>query len=220
MVAPVARPGMAVDSGARCGRLTASAIGAPGRRRFGLSGTSLGGPVGCRPLAEASERSGCPEAARFVWARTPNAPCRCVPSVSLPRLPASPSTSTRPTTTERRRTRHDVSLIGRLTRDAEPVASRIGTALANPRLRLAVDRRTGQAVFESAKSSDAHARTRHPADGRQLAISGRLGLNQLNTHDANMLPQPNVTAQTAQLLAGKPTAEHHDQPATADRAER
>jgi hypothetical protein len=101
--------------------------------------------------------------------------------------------------------------------DPVPVTSRSGTAFAKPRFRLAVNRRTGQAILESATSSDSQAGTGHPANGRQLAISGRLELEEPKEHDGN---RPLQAYQPAQLLAGKPTVEHHEQPAIAERAER
>jgi single-strand DNA-binding protein len=86
---------------------------------------------------------------------------------------------------------NDVSLIGRLTREPELVTTTNGTAIAN--LRVAVDRRgrSDGAVFVSAKCFEGQARAcaQHLAKGRQVAISGRLELDEWEAEDGSKRSQ-------------------------------
>jgi single-strand DNA-binding protein len=101
---------------------------------------------------------------------------------------------------------NDVSLIGRLTREPELVTTTNGTAIAN--LRVAVDRRgrADGAVFVSAKCFEGQARAcaQHLATGRQVAISGRLELDEWEAEDGSKRSQLYVIAQSVQFLGGKP----------------
>jgi single-strand DNA-binding protein len=101
---------------------------------------------------------------------------------------------------------NDVSLIGRLTREPELVTTTHGAAIAN--LRIAIDRRgrTDGAVFVSAKCFEGQARAcaQHLAKGRQVAISGRLELDEWESEDGSKRSQLYVIAQSVQFLGGKP----------------
>jgi single-strand DNA-binding protein len=101
---------------------------------------------------------------------------------------------------------NDVSLIGRLTREPELVTTTNGTAIAN--LRVAVDRRgrSDGAVFVSAKCFEGQARAcaQRLAKGRQVAISGRLELEEWEAADGSKRSQLYVIAQSVQFLGGKP----------------
>jgi single-strand DNA-binding protein len=114
---------------------------------------------------------------------------------------------------------NDVSLIGRLTRDPELVTTPGGTDIAN--LRVAIDRRGrgNGAVFVDAKCFEAQARAcaEHLAKGRQVAISGRLELDEWDGEDGHRRSRLYVVAQSVRFLAGKPAVEAaaDDQPAEA-----
>ena len=108
---------------------------------------------------------------------------------------------------------NDVSLIGRLTRECELVTTEGGTDIAS--MRIAVDRRGNGAVFVDVKCFEGQARAcaEHLAKGRQVAISGRLELDQWQTDDGAKRSRLYVIAQGVQFVAGKPSAE--EQPAAA-----
>jgi single-strand DNA-binding protein len=101
---------------------------------------------------------------------------------------------------------NDVSLIGRLTRDPELVTTSNGTDIAT--LRLAVDRRRRDegAVFLDVKCFEGQARacTEHLAKGRQVAVSGRLELDQWKADVGTKRSRLYVIAQSVQFLGGKP----------------
>jgi single-strand DNA-binding protein len=117
---------------------------------------------------------------------------------------------------------NDVSLIGRLTREPELVTTTNGIAIAN--LRLALDRRgcTNGPVFVSAKCFEVQARAcaQHLAKGRQVAISGRLELDEWKAEDGSKRSQLYVIAQTVQFLGGTPNRKQPDQTAERKEAER
>jgi single-strand DNA-binding protein len=75
-------------------------------------------------------------------------------------------------------------------------------------LRIAIDRRgrSDGAVFVSAKCFEGQARAcaQHLAKGRQVAISGRLELDEWETDDGSKRSQLYVIAQTVQFLGAKP----------------
>jgi single-strand DNA-binding protein len=104
---------------------------------------------------------------------------------------------------------NDVSLIGRLTRDPELRTTRNGTDVAP--LRLAVDRRRRDdgAVFVDITCFEGQARAcaDHLAKGRQVAISGRLELDQWKADDGTNRSRLYVIAQSVQFLGGKPAAD-------------
>jgi single-strand DNA-binding protein len=104
---------------------------------------------------------------------------------------------------------NDVSLIGRLTRDPELRTTRNGTDVAT--LRLAVDRRRRDdgAVFVDITCFEGQARAcaDHLAKGRQVAISGRLELDQWKADDGTNRSRLYVIAQSVQFLGGKPAAD-------------
>jgi single-strand DNA-binding protein len=110
---------------------------------------------------------------------------------------------------------NDVSLIGRLTRDPELRTTPNGTDIAT--LRLAIDRRRRDdgAVFVDITCFEGQARVcaDHLAKGRQVAISGRLELDQWKADDGTHRSRLYVIAQSVQFLGGKPAAD--DQPASA-----
>ena len=100
---------------------------------------------------------------------------------------------------------NDVSLIGRLTRDPELHSTESGTQIA--RLRLALDRRGEGAVFVSVKCFDgqASACAEHLAKGRQIAVSGRLELDEWQADDGSRRSQLYVIARSVQFLGGTRT---------------
>jgi single-strand DNA-binding protein len=108
---------------------------------------------------------------------------------------------------------NDVSLIGRLTRGPELITTDNGTDIAN--LRLAIDRRRRDdgAVFVDVKCFEGQARAcaDHLGKGRQVAVSGRLELDEWEADDGTRRSRLYVIAKSVQFLAGKPAAE---QPAT------
>jgi single-strand DNA-binding protein len=116
---------------------------------------------------------------------------------------------------------NDVSLIGHLTRDPELVTTPTGTDIAN--LRVAIDRRgrDNGAVFVDAKCFEGQARAcaEHLAKGRQVAISGRLDLDEWEADDGTRRSRVYVIAQSVQFLAGRPAAEPAaDEPQPAEAA--
>ena len=112
---------------------------------------------------------------------------------------------------------NDVSLIGRLTRDPELRTTRNGTDVAT--LRLAVDRRRGDdgAVFVDITCFEGQARAcaDHLAKGRQVAISGRLELDQWKADDGTNRSRLYVIARSVQFLGGKPAADEDSAAVTA-----
>jgi single-strand DNA-binding protein len=112
---------------------------------------------------------------------------------------------------------NDVSLIGRLTRDPELRTARNGTDVAT--LRLAVDRRRRDdgAVFVDITCFEGQARAcaDHLAKGRQVAISGRLELDQWKADDGTNRSRLYVIAQSVQFLGGKPAADEDSAAVTA-----
>jgi single-strand DNA-binding protein len=104
---------------------------------------------------------------------------------------------------------HIMGLIGRLTRDPEHRTTRNGTDVAT--LRLAVDRRRRDAgaVFVDITCFEGQARAcaDHLAKGRQVAISGRLELDQWKADDGTNRSRLYVIAQSVQFLGGKPAAD-------------
>ena len=112
---------------------------------------------------------------------------------------------------------NDVSLIGRLTRDSELRTTRNGTDVAT--LRLAVDRRRRDdgAVFVDITCFEGQARAcaDHLAKGRQVAISGRLELDQWKADDGTNRSRLYVIAQSVQFLGGKPAADEDSAAVTA-----
>jgi single-strand DNA-binding protein len=114
---------------------------------------------------------------------------------------------------------NDVSLIGRLTRESELVPTPNGTAITN--LRVAVDRRGEGAVFVSAKCFEGQARAcaQHLAKGRQVAISGRLELDEWEAEDGSKRSQLYVVAQSVQFLGAKPAESQTDPDTDGEEAE-
>lgn len=82
---------------------------------------------------------------------------------------------------------NQVNMIGRLTRDPELVETKGGTAICN--LRVAVDRRNRDdgAVFVDVKAFEGQARAcaDHLSKGRQVAITGRLELDEWEAKDGS-----------------------------------
>jgi single-strand DNA-binding protein len=112
---------------------------------------------------------------------------------------------------------NDVSLIGRLTRDPELFTTDNGTDIAG--LRVAVDRRRrgDGAVFVDVKCFEGQARAcaDHLAKGRQVAISGRLELDEWKADDGSKRSRLYVIARSVQFLGGKPAADELPAVATA-----
>jgi single-strand DNA-binding protein len=104
---------------------------------------------------------------------------------------------------------HIMSLIGRLAREPELITTDSGTDIA--KLRLAVDRRRRDdgAVFVDVKCFEAQARARaeHLAKGRQVAVSGRLELDEWQAHEGTKRSRLYVIAQRVQFLSGKAAEE-------------
>ena len=82
---------------------------------------------------------------------------------------------------------NQVNMIGRLTRDPELVETKGGTAICN--LRVAVDRRNRDdgAVFVDVKAFEGQARAcaDHLSKGRQVAVTGRLELDEWEAKDGS-----------------------------------
>jgi single-strand DNA-binding protein len=100
---------------------------------------------------------------------------------------------------------NDVSLIGRLTREPELHTTETGTQVA--RLRIAVERRGREgAVFVSVKCFEGQARAcaQHLSKGRQVAVSGRLELDEWSADDGSKRSQRYVIAHSVQFLGNKP----------------
>jgi single-strand DNA-binding protein len=113
---------------------------------------------------------------------------------------------------------NDVSLIGRLTRAPELITTNGGTDICD--LRIAVDRRRRSegAVFVDIKCFEGLARAcaEHLGKGRQVAVSGRLELDEWQTPEGAKRSRLYVIAQTVEFLAGKPTG---NEPAEASEPE-
>lgn len=97
---------------------------------------------------------------------------------------------------------NNVSLIGRLTRDPESVTTKNDTEICN--LRVAVDRR-GQdgAVYTDVKcfGKQALACQEHLSKGRQVAISGRLELDEWETDGGDKRSRLYVIGERIEFLA-------------------
>lgn len=78
-----------------------------------------------------------------------------------------------------------VSLIGHLTRDPESVETKTGSQICN--LRVAIDRRAGQegSIYTDVKvfGKQAGPCGKHLGRGRQVAVSGRLELDEWKSDD-------------------------------------
>lgn len=96
---------------------------------------------------------------------------------------------------------NNVSLIGRLTRDPELVTTQGGTEICNAR--IAVDRR-GQdgAVYVDVKcfGKQALAVAEHKRKGDQVAVSGRLELDQWEAQDGSKRSRLYVIAERVEFL--------------------
>ncbi len=97
---------------------------------------------------------------------------------------------------------NNVSLIGRLTRDPESVTTKNDTEICN--LRVAVDRR-GQdgAVYTDVKcfGKQALACQEHLSKGRQVAINGRLELDEWETDGGDKRSRLYVIGERIEFLA-------------------
>jgi single-strand DNA-binding protein len=93
---------------------------------------------------------------------------------------------------------NEVSLIGRLTRDPELRTTRNGTDVATLRLAVHRRRRDDGAVFVDITCFEGQARAcaDHLAKGRQVAISGRLELDQWKADDGTNRSRLYVIAQS------------------------
>lgn len=99
---------------------------------------------------------------------------------------------------------NNVSVIGRLTRDSEKVTPANGTEICN--MRIAVDRRGEGAVYVDVKAFGRQAQTagRYLAKGRQVAIDGRLELDEWRTDSGESRSRLYVIAGSVQFLGAKP----------------
>lgn len=98
-----------------------------------------------------------------------------------------------------------VTMIGRLTRDPEAVTTDGGTEICN--LRIAVDRRKRDdgAVFVDVKAFNglAHSCSEYLEKGRQVAVTGRLELDEWTTEDDQKRSRLYVIANSVEFLAGR-----------------
>ncbi len=98
-----------------------------------------------------------------------------------------------------------VTMIGRLTRDPEAVTTDGGTEICN--LRIAVDRRKRDdgAVFVDVKAFQglAHSCSEYLEKGRQVAVTGRLELDEWTTEDDQKRSRLYVIANSVEFLAGR-----------------
>jgi len=109
-----------------------------------------------------------------------------------------------------------VTMIGRLTRDPEAITTDGGTEICN--LRIAVDRRKRDdgAVFVDVKAFQglAHSCSEYLEKGRQVAVTGRLELDEWTTEDDQKRSRLYVIANSVEFLAGR-----HSEQADPDEAE-
>ncbi len=100
-----------------------------------------------------------------------------------------------------------VTMIGRLTRDPEAVTTDGGTEICN--LRIAVDRRKRDegAVFVDVKAFNglAHSCSEYLEKGRQVAVTGRLELDEWTTEDDQKRSRLYVIANSVEFLGGRPS---------------
>lgn len=99
-----------------------------------------------------------------------------------------------------------VTMIGRLTRDPEPITTDGGTEIAN--MRIAVDRRKKDddgAVFVDVKAFNglAHSCSEYLEKGRQVAVTGRLELDEWTTEDDQKRSRLYVIANSVEFLGGR-----------------
>lgn len=108
---------------------------------------------------------------------------------------------------------NNVSLIGRLTRDPETVTTKNDTQICT--LRIAVDRR-GQdgAVFTDVKAfgKQAGACQEHLAKGRQVAVSGRLELDEWQSESGEKRSRLYVIGERVEFLARPRASENSAAP--------
>ena len=100
---------------------------------------------------------------------------------------------------------NNVTMIGRLTRDPDAVTTNGGTEICN--LRIAVDRRKRDdgAVFVDVKAFQglAHSCSEYLEKGRQVAVTGRLELDEWTTEDDQKRSRLYVIANSVEFLAGR-----------------
>ncbi len=98
---------------------------------------------------------------------------------------------------------NNVTMIGRLTRDPEAVTTDGGTEICN--LRIAVDRRKRDdgAVFVDVKAFNglAHSCSEYLEKGRQVAVTGRLELDEWTTENDQKRSRLYVIANSVEFLA-------------------
>lgn len=98
-----------------------------------------------------------------------------------------------------------VTMIGRLTRDPEPVTTNNGTEICN--LRIAVDRRKRDdgAVFVDVKAFNGLASTcsEYLEKGRQVAVTGRLELDEWTTENDQKRSRHYVIANSIEFLGSR-----------------
>ena len=99
---------------------------------------------------------------------------------------------------------NNVNLIGRLTRDPENIDTDSDTEIA--KLRLAVDRRGEGAVFVDVKAFGRQADSicRYLAKGREVAVSGRLELDQWVAGTGEKRSRLYIIAANVQFLGQAP----------------
>ncbi len=110
--------------------------------------------------------------------------------------------------------------IGRLTKDPELVETAGGTSICN--LRIAVDRRNRDdgAVYLDVKCFEGQARAcaDHLTKGRQVAVSGRLELDEWEAKDGSKRSRLYIIGERVQFLAKAKNGSSDETPDDADDA--
>ena len=112
---------------------------------------------------------------------------------------------------------NNVNLIGRLTRDPESIEASNGTSIAN--FAIAVSRRDRDAgpvyVEVKAFAGQADAVVAHKRKGDEVAVEGRLELDQWETEDGSKRSRLYVIANRVEFLRNKRSEQADSEPVAA-----